>query len=322
MTHVLDSRRRAGRPWRRGALLVLVCGLVLPSRGGDRQSARPPESPTAPRGRVAVVLTPRRQAVLSAEVSARVVAVKHEFGEHFEAGAVLVQLDDALRVANQQVAQAQMTAAQQELTQTETLIAKQTRQRYAAANLEAARANLEATQRLFDDGHASQVDLANARRDVATAQTDVELVAVTSARERIKARRELAVAAGQLQVAQRELAACTIRAPYAGRVARIRVGEHELVDRGTPVIEIVDDTVLLAKFLLPSARFRTVHRGQELTLTITETGQRVSAKVSNIAAVLDPASVTFEVYAEVQNADDALRAGMNGWLELAGFEAQ
>lgn len=270
-----------------------------------------------PLQRATVILAPRRQAVLSAEVPGRIARIHKELGQAFADGDVLLQLDELVYQAARTSAEAKLAAATEELAQAEQLVQLRSRERHALAKLAAAQANLKATQRLHDSGQTSAVELANAERDATVAETECELVAATTARELIKARRDLGVARGELDLAADELAACTMAAPYAGRVARVLVHEHEWVQRGTPLLEIVDDQVLRAKFLLPSRLFQAVALGQTLTLRITETGEDARAQVSHIAAVLDPASVTFEVYAELDNAAGRYRAGMNGVLSLA-----
>jgi multidrug resistance efflux pump len=314
------------RPVRAVVMLLMLSALAS---GTDRARGPGQAGAAGERGRqlpendrVAVILAPRREAVLSAEVTGRVVSVSKELGERFAPGEVLIRLDDLKYDVNKQLAQARLEAAERELAEARILADAKTRQRRAQAVLDAAKANLVATQRLYEEGHASQVDLTNAQRDVTTAEADCELVRATTAKELITATRELAVARGKLDIAAYELNACRIEGPYAGRVKRVLVNEHELVERGTPVMEVVDDGVLLAKFLLPSALFRSVQLGQELELTVSETGQTVAMKVSHVAAVLDPASVTFEVYAEVDNSDGNLRAGMNGSLSLSNVRAR
>ncbi len=308
----------------RGAALLVIL-LVLDSGIAQNAGARGigDVSRTGHRlvadDRVAVILTPRQQAVLSAEVSGRVVAIRKELGQSFGPGEVLVQLDDLTYRINQRLAEARLEAAEKELAHIQKLTADQTRRRHAEAVLEAARMNLEATQRLYKKGHASLVDLENAKRDAKTAQAECELVVVSAAKELIHARREVVVAQGKRDLADKEFDACTIEAPYAGRVARVFINEHELVQHGTPVVEVVNDRVLLAKFLLPSSLFRSVRLGRQLELAVNETGKTIAVKVSHIAAVLDPASVTFEVYAEIDNADGNLRSGMNGILSLASI---
>ncbi len=310
---------------RDGGLLCVLLGLC-----GAIQSLRAEDSvltPGAGRGlathdHIAAILTPRRQAVLSAEVSGQIVAINKELGERFEPGDVLVKLDDLTYRVNKETAEAKAKAAESDLAQVQKLAADQTRQRHSKAVLEAAEANLLATQNLYNDGHASQLDLENAKRDATIAKTECELADSVSAKELIKAKRELVITRGQRDIAGDELDACTIRAPFGGRVARLLVHEHEFVERGTPLMETVDDHVLLAKFLLPSALFRSVHKGQKLNLFVTEVSETVVAKVSHISAVLDPASVTFEVYAEVDNVERNLWAGMNGWLSLSEIKGQ
>ncbi|MEW6199887.1 MAG: HlyD family efflux transporter periplasmic adaptor subunit [Planctomycetota bacterium] len=300
---------------KRRSLHVAAATCVLLWLGAG--SAQVPSPDATGADRVAVVLAPRRQAVLSAQVPARVTDVRRDMGEPFDAGDVLVQLEDLTYRVNEQMAAAELAAAETELQHVRKLTEARSRERHAEAVRDAARANLAATQRLFDNSHASQVDLEAARRDVRTAEAECELVAATAARELNKAEREAALARARLELARHELAGCTVGAPYDGRVARVLVHEHERVERGAPLIEVVDDRVLLAKFLVPSALFRCVARGRELRLTVNETGGTVTARVSHVAAVLDPASVTFEVHAEIDNAAGELRAGMNAWLAVA-----
>lgn len=311
--------RAAGQFVRGPRVATVLAATWLLSVG----TAAPQNAPRMEAGqRITALLTPRTQAVLSAEVTGRVVKLERELGEAFAGGDVLVRLDELSYRANRQIAEANLTAARRELERVQKLAADRTRQRHTQAVLAAARANLAATERLHQDGHASQVDLENARRDVVTAEVECELAESTTARDVTQAERELVLAEGKLQIARSELEGCALAAPYAGRVARVLVHEHELVERGRPLIEIVDDTVLRAKFLLPSRLFRAVPVGKVLTLNVVETGETVSMQVSHVAAVLDAASATFEVYAEVDNRDGRLRAGMNGWLALPEGEGR
>ncbi len=302
--------------------LMLLLAFATCSYAGD-EFANPPamgfRADAGPKGadRIAVILTPRRQAVLSAALSGQVVAINRELGQPFDGGEPLVQLDDATYRVNKGVAETMYESARGNLARIQKLADNKTRQRHAEAVLAAADVNLTATQRLYNDNHASHVDLENARRDRTVAQTNRELADSTAAKELINAKRELATAIGKLEIASEQLDACSLGAPWAGRVARVLVNEHEFVERGTPTIELIDDRVLLAKFLLPSSVFRSLHVGQELSLSVNETSETVKVRVSHIAAALDAASVTFEVHAEVDNADGNLRAGMNGWLSLA-----
>jgi multidrug resistance efflux pump len=316
----MGTAREHTAPVRRPLTGALLLSALL---AGYAPVALAPGAPPDELGRavsVSVVLAPRQEAILSAEVTGRVVAVNRELGQSFEPQDVLIQLDDVIYAASLRSAEARCAAADEELTRARKLANSRTRQRHAEAALAAAQANLAATQQLFENGHQSKVELENARRDVVVAETDLELTAATTARELAKAQRELATSHSEREVAVAELRACTIAAPYAGRVARVLVHEHELVDRGQPVIEIVDDRVLRARFLLPSQLFRAVRLGQSLRIRVDETGDEVTVKVSHVAATLDAASRTFEVLAELDNRAGHWRAGMNARLPLAQIE--
>ena len=308
--------------------LLLLCILSLSDGPPPAMGAEPADSimpdgiALTEDGRIAVILAPRRQAVLSAEVTGRITALNLELGEKFAAGEPLLQLDESSYRVNHQIAAAIFESATSDRDRVRKLARDETRQRHADAVLAAAQANLAATQRLYDDDHASRIDLENARRDLAVAQTNRELVDSILAEESIRAERECAVAAGRLEIAAEQLRSCTISAPWDGRVKRVLAHAQELVQPGMPVIEVIDDRILLAKFFLPSSVFGSLSIGQELSLLVAETSKTVSMRVSHIAAALDPASVTFEVHAEVDNTNGLLRAGMNGTFFLSQFRGE
>lgn len=160
----------------------------------------------------------------------------------------------------------------------------------ARATLAASAAHMKTTARLHQDKAASETDLRYAERDLATAQANEVLAA-------------------------RDLAACTIEAPFAGRVRRTLVKEHEWVDRGKPVVEILDDSVLLAKILLPSWSIGRVPVGMVMQIAVNETGETVAGKVARVGEVIDAASSTYEIQVEVDNSVRSLRAGMTGALK-------
>lgn len=272
--------------------------------------------------RIPMVLAPREATTLAAEVGGRVTEVRGDLGTRFEAGAILITLDSTTARAALTSSQARVNAAQAELAEIEALLEARTRARHAAAKLAAAQAQLETTEKLFADRHAAGLELERAKQDVEIARAECELVASAARQEKIAAQRELAAARAELARAQRTVDACTIRAPYAGRVARRVAMPHEWVQPSDVLLEVVDDSVLRAKFLAPSAMFDEIAIGDAVRVVVSETEARVMAIVSHRAAVLDAASGTFEVYAELDNSRGALRGGMTGFVELARETAQ
>jgi RND family efflux transporter MFP subunit len=73
---------------------------------------------------VPAVVRARQRAVLSARLSAQVLALPFREGDRVAAGAVLVQLDDAALRAASSAAQASLAAAETDLTRTEALLGK------------------------------------------------------------------------------------------------------------------------------------------------------------------------------------------------------
>ena len=236
--------------------LVALLACLAPSQAVAQQ----PQGATP---NLAVMFEPKLQAVVSAEVSSRVVLVAKEMGEPFKKGDVLFRLDDESFVQNLKKTQAAARAAA---------------------------ANYKTTVRLREDKSASVNDLEYASRDLATAEANAVL-------------------------ARKDLVACTLAAPFPGRVKRVLVREHEWVERGKPLVEIVDDAVLLAKILLPSWSIGRIPVGMDMQIMVNETGEAVTGKVFRVGEVIDAASATYEVQVEVDNSHRTLRAGMTGVLK-------
>ncbi len=136
------------------------------------------------------------------------------------------------------------------------------------------------------------------------------------------ARMNLAVAKANLVLARKQLSSCTISAPYDGRVEKVLVNKHEVVQAGAELIRIVDDRVLRAQFLVGSAMLPRLKIGASVKIHVEEPEQDVIGKISHIGAVIDAASSSVKVFAEVDNRERALRGGARGTLRLVDVEAE
>lgn len=132
----------------------------------------------------------------------------------------------------------------------------------------------------------------------------------STALELATAEGDFAAAGARLVAARRELAATTITAPFDGRVAETHLNDHEWAGRGSPIITIVDDTVLQARFLLPETEFPNVREGGRLRVRVPAVAAEDQAEVERTGAVFDAASRTFDVWALMDNRDGKYRAGM------------
>lgn len=117
-------------------------------------------------------------------------------------------------------------------------------------------------------------------------------------------------------VAKKNLDAAYLLAPYDGKVVSISIEEHELPISGKELIEVVDDSILLAKLLVPSNFISQIKLGDPLDINVKELGRTVQARISRISPVIDPSSSTFKVDAEIDNRTGVLKAGMTGTTTL------
>ncbi len=159
----------------------------------------------------------------------------------------------------------------------------------AESILLSAQKTLAVIEQLNKQSSASVLELEEARKKIAEAQFDVKL-------------------------ARFEVDKCTIYAPFAGRVHTVLVNKNEHVESGTPAIYIVMDKILFAKILLPSNKFKTTKLNKKVSIRVNEIGKTVSGVISHISSAMDPASATFEIYAEVKNNNSELRSGMTGQM--------
>jgi len=161
------------------------------------------------------------------------------------------------------------------------------------ALLNRAQAHLKTRQNLFKDNAISVVELQDAKAEVGVARAN-------------------------LIVAKTQLEACSIRVPFAGKVVKVYVNAHEEVRPGEKLVEVVNDKVLLAQFLVPAKSYKKFKTGDPIAVQVHETKGVVQGKVIQVGSVIDPASSTIKVCAEVSNGKDLLRAGMRGNL-VAGM---
>ena len=82
-------------------------------------------------------------------------------------------------------------------------------------------------------------------------------------------------------------------------------------------IDLVDDSTLIGKLLIPSSLMNQIRIGDELTITMIEIGEKIKATVKRMGAVIDPASSTLNIEVEIDNKEQKLKAGMSG---TASFE--
>ncbi len=169
----------------------------------------------------------------------------------------------------------------------------------AAASAEFNRKKLERTRDLFQKEFVAQqaVDQARAEADLA----DQKLVQTREQRGLARQERDLAAA---------QLALRVIRSPIDGVVAERYVWPGERVD-DKPLLRIAKVDPLRVQLVVPVSMYSQVQLGGLASVMPEFPGATaLSARVTMIDKVADPASNTFRVHLEMPNRDAALPAGL------------
>jgi RND family efflux transporter MFP subunit len=225
---------------------------------------------------VKTVLFPFRDATLASMVETEVRSHKFKEGERFNAGDILVELNDD--------------------TFKERLIKAKSACIESKAGLAFAEKNLLRTKDLHKRG-------LQGLQDVERCELEVDI-----------ANSKQMFQDANLKLAEQDLAACHVAAPFSGRLVKKLLQEHEFVRVGQQLIQIIDDNQLMGVMHLPSSERNLVKIGESQRVQVDETGTAHIGTVYEIGGEIDYGSRTFEIKILVDNRDGVLSAGMSGHL--------
>ncbi len=225
---------------------------------------------------VRVVFFPFLESTISSRVDSVILKYNYREGELFKANAILVELDASrYKQIKNQVA-AEYTEAKDQVIYFTKLY----------------KSNLD----LFKQGMQGEQMIAKNRLDMDTKKSNVIVVKA------------------KLQLAELNVTACSIVAPFAGRMGSKTVKEHEFVRTGQPMFSIIDDNKLLAVVNIPQQRLKQLKIGKKMNITLDNSKYICHGKVYEISPTLDYSSGTFEVKILIDNSKHILKAGMTGVL--------
>lgn len=119
-------------------------------------------------------------------------------------------------------------------------------------------------------------------------------------------------AKAEAQALAARLRQCTVTAPFDGRIAELKINEHEIPASGQPFISIVDETTFEIDLIVPSAWLKSLVAGTTFKFIVDETGLSYTAQVLRIGAAVDPVSQTVKLIAAFAHRDGRVLAGMSG----------
>jgi membrane fusion protein (multidrug efflux system) len=219
------------------------------------------------------------QAEIAAEVDGRVTELIRDEGDAVAAGDAILTIDPERRELELADARAQLAESK--------------------AGQSEARQEHDRIEKLEKRGVASNAQLETARSSLAAAQS----------------RRSAAMA--RLGVAERALRDATVRAPFAGLVARRMVSRGEFVRPGEPLFELVALDPIEVEFTLAERDSGRVAPGQPVGVTVAPFPERIfDASVTMISPTIDPRTRTLRVKAQLDNSDGILRPGLFARADL------
>ena len=230
---------------------------------------------------VKVILFPIQEAILSATINSNIIKYHYKEGEEFKKDSTLVTLDDSLYKQSQIMAEEEFKGATASYTYT-------------------------------TDIYKHNIKL---YKQKAVGSQEVEL----SKLENLEAFSRLNKAKANLVIANIQLDACDIKAPYDGRIYNNVIHEYDYVRTGEPVLQIINDNRLLALMHVKSNIFKHIRLGMKVIIYIKEIDSRYNGIIYEMASSINPTSKTLEVKVLLENKDNKLLSGMSGRLITDNF---
>ena len=128
-------------------------------------------------------------------------------------------------------------------------------------------------------------------------------------------------ARSQIALRESQLAYCRVEAPFAGRVAKMRVKVAESVPPGQPLIELVNPAPLKAQMFVPSTWSRWIKQGTAFQVRMGD-GRTYRARVSKLNPRVEGVSQQLEVESRFEGNASSLLPGMVGTAAFAGRSRQ
>jgi membrane fusion protein (multidrug efflux system) len=276
------------KPRALAAPFALAVGLAL-GCAGEEGPAETPARPVITTGvkradikeRISATgqLQAKDRAEIAAEVPGQVTSIAIEEGDRVEAGGTVLEIDPQKRELELADARAHLAESRAALTEQERAFAR--------------------WKSLHDKNIA-----ADSRMD------EVE-TALALARSRY------AAAEAKVGVAERALRDASVRAPFAGFVARRQVSRGEFVQVGQALFELVALDPIEVEFSLAERDSARVAPDQGVELTVEPyPGESFRGVVTVISPTIDPKTRTLRVEAQVANPDQKLRPGLFARVDL------
>ena len=234
------------------------------------------------------------QVDVSAQREGMVAEILADVGSVVHKGQLLAKLDDRQLTAQRDAAAAKLHSGEDSLKDWE-------------AETKMAEADLKRAEQMREANINTQEELDHARYKFVGSKYEIE-----------KAQHDLDNARATLSDFELELQKTRIVAPFEGVVARRYVRAGQKVASGDRLFWVSAVAPLLVKFTLPERLMNRVKKGDEVYVTSASSPEAPhAAKVVQLSPVVDPASDSIDVMAELQGKPAELRPGMTASVRLS-----
>ena len=121
-----------------------------------------------------------------------------------------------------------------------------------------------------------------------------------SAFEVLEAQADYQVAKSQSDKIKEVMKICQIDAPFNGKVLEVHANEHELPGLNSPLITVIDDSILELDLIVPSKWLQWISTGSKFEFSIEETNGSYKAVVTRLGAKVDAVSQTIKITGTIE----------------------
>ena len=214
---------------------------------------------------------PARKSVISSEVEGVIGKINAEEGEYVKKGEILAEIkNDKIRLALERL---------------------KNERREALARAELSEKDFARMKKLYDKGIVSDGDFDRART-----RRESERAALLSLESRI-------------EIAEYDLAASKIAAPFNGYVTKHHAEAGQWLGVGDQVVSFVDIDTIEVMAGVPERYIDDVREGMEVEVMLPSHNRlTVPAKISSVIPDADPRTVSFPVRVVLENPDHAIKS--------------
>ena len=269
------------------------------------------------------VLFPIAQSAIIPKISAPVKKFYVNRGSHVREGQLLAVLENRDLAATAQENKGAYEQAEATYASTTSAQLPQELQK-AQLDVQAAKQQLDAQQKiynsrkeLFQQGALPRKDLEQAGVDLTNARNQYEIAekrlqALNSGGKQLalkSAQGQLESAKAKYEGAEAQLSYSEIRSPISGVVTDRPLYPGEMASSSTPLLTVMDISQLIAKAHIPQQSAALLKVGDPASVEVSGVEKPFPGKVSLVSPALDPSSTTVEVWIQLKNPREQLRAG-------------